>query len=92
MQIKFALFFFLRPTHYVYLFLFVKESDSQLHCLLFLQVRAAVWALERDVSVVIGDGFADDTIRGVMRGKKVGTFFTNAVATGISTEEQAAKG
>jgi glutamate 5-kinase len=57
-----------------------------------LQVRAAVWALERDVAVVIGDGFADHTIRGVMRGKKVGTFFTKSVATGISTEEQAAKG
>ncbi|KAK2191166.1 hypothetical protein NP493_58g06033 [Ridgeia piscesae] len=54
------------------------------------KVKAATWALEHDVSVVIADGFADKTILDVVHGKKVGTFFTAAKATGTPVEEQAA--
>ena len=55
-------------------------------------MKAATWALEHDVSVVIADGFADKTILDVVHGKKVGTFFTAAKATGTPVEEQAASG
>ena len=44
------------------------------------------------MSVVIADGFADHTILDVVRGKKVGTFFTAAKATGTPLEEQAGNG
>ena len=55
-------------------------------------MEAATWALEHDVSVVIADGFADNTILDVVHGKKVGTFFTAAKSTGTPVEEQAANG
>lgn len=57
-----------------------------------LQVKAASWALERDISVVIADGFGEETIRGIMLGKKVGTFFTTAQVSGTSVDMQAANG
>lgn len=40
------------------------------------KVRAAGWALERGTSVVICNGLAQGTIRAVLEGRKVGTFFT----------------
>ena len=57
-----------------------------------MKVKAATWALERDVSVVVADGFGDQTIRNIMRGKKVGTFFTVAEASPTSVEVQAVNG
>jgi len=58
----------------------------------YLQVKAATWALERDVSVVIADGFGEQIIRSIMKGKTVGTFFTKAKAYGTPVDIQAANG
>jgi delta-1-pyrroline-5-carboxylate synthetase len=55
------------------------------------KVRAATWALDHDVSVVIANGFAQGMIANVVAGKKVGTFFTTAVPSGAPVEEQASK-
>lgn len=54
------------------------------------KVKAATWALERDVSVVIADGFGEQIIRSIMKGKNVGTFFTKAKAYGTPVDIQAA--
>lgn len=54
------------------------------------KVKAATWALDRDVSVVIADGFGEQIIRSIMKGKKVGTFFTKAKAYGTPIDIQAA--
>lgn len=53
---------------------------------------AATWALEHDMSVVIANGFADQTIRNIVMGKKIGTFFTTLKEKGDPIELQASKG
>nr|XP_018904358.1 PREDICTED: delta-1-pyrroline-5-carboxylate synthase [Bemisia tabaci] len=45
------------------------------------KVQAATWALDRGVSVVICNGMQDKAIRSIMGGRKIGTFFTEAVNT-----------
>ena len=55
-------------------------------------MKAACWALDQDVSVVIANGFQKDVVRQIINGKKVGTFFTNTQTTGVSPEEQASFG
>lgn len=50
------------------------------------KVRAAAWALERGTSVVICNGFAPGAIKGVLEGRKVGTFFTTRGDAGQQVE------
>ena len=57
-----------------------------------LQVRAAAWALQHDVSVVIANGFVQNQIRNIIQGKKVGTFFTSRRSLSEPIEMQAIKG
>ena len=42
------------------------------------KVKSALWALETGSSVVICNGMKYNTIRNVMSGSKVGSFFTKA--------------
>lgn len=60
--------------------------------ILSLQVKAASWALEHGVNVVICNGSAQHTINAIMNGRKVGTFFTNVEQPLNPPEVQAAKG
>jgi delta-1-pyrroline-5-carboxylate synthetase len=46
------------------------------------KVNAATWALDRGVSVVICNGMQDKAIKTIISGRKVGTFFTDTIATG----------
>ncbi|XP_055378492.1 delta-1-pyrroline-5-carboxylate synthase [Condylostylus longicornis] len=43
------------------------------------KVRAATWALDRGVSVVICNGLQEKAIKTIISGRKVGTFFTETV-------------
>lgn len=57
------------------------------------QVKAATWALERGVSVVICNGHQEKAIKTIMSGRKLGTFFTDAAPTGqVSTDVLAESG
>ncbi|KAF7383353.1 hypothetical protein HZH66_012703 [Vespula vulgaris] len=47
------------------------------------KVNAALWALDRAVSVVICNGTQEKAIKSIMSGRKIGTFFTET--TGAST-------
>lgn len=54
------------------------------------KVKAATWALDRDISVVIANGFGEEIIRGIMTGKNVGTFFTKEKSDGTPVDILAA--
>ena len=58
----------------------------------FFQVKAATYALARHCSVVICNGCEENAIVNIVKGKKVGTFFTNAVHRGTPVELQAKLG
>ncbi|XP_060076959.1 delta-1-pyrroline-5-carboxylate synthase-like [Ylistrum balloti] len=53
------------------------------------KVRAATWALENGVSVVICNGMENRAIVNIIDGKKIGTFFTKEEPKGDNVEEQA---
>ncbi|KAK8765407.1 hypothetical protein V5799_031984 [Amblyomma americanum] len=53
-------------------------------------IKAASWALEHVVSVVIGSGFEEMAITRIVQGKRVGTFFTEHQSKMISLESTAA--
>lgn len=55
-------------------------------------MKAASWALEHGINVVICNGSAQHTIKAIMDGRKVGTFFTNVQQPANPPELQAAKG
>jgi len=57
------------------------------------KVKAATFALDHDVSVVIANGQANvkNVITDIVDGKKVGTFFTSKQECGVSVEDQATK-
>ncbi|GFO23858.1 delta-1-pyrroline-5-carboxylate synthase [Plakobranchus ocellatus] len=55
------------------------------------KVKAATYALARHCSVVICNGCEENAIVNIVKGKKVGTFFTNAVHKGTPVELQAKK-
>lgn len=57
------------------------------------KVKAATWALDRGVSVVICNGMQEKAIKTIIGGRKVGTFFTEST-DGFSTpvEELAESG
>ncbi|XP_077515080.1 delta-1-pyrroline-5-carboxylate synthase-like [Amblyomma americanum] len=57
---------------------------------LCFQIKAASWALEHGVSVVIGSGFDEMAITRIVQGKRVGTFFTEHQSKMISLESTAA--
>lgn len=54
------------------------------------KIKAATWALERGVSVVIGSGFEEMAITRIVQGKRVGTFFTEHRSKTLSLESLAA--
>ncbi|XP_054259088.1 delta-1-pyrroline-5-carboxylate synthase isoform X1 [Macrosteles quadrilineatus] len=51
------------------------------------KVKAATWALERGVSVVICNGHQEKAIKTIISGRKLGTFFTDAPATGVASTD-----
>ncbi|KAK7010999.1 delta-1-pyrroline-5-carboxylate synthase-like isoform X3 [Biomphalaria glabrata] len=53
------------------------------------KVKAATYALARNCSVVICNGCEEQAIINIVKGKKVGTFFTRAQARGTPVELQA---
>lgn len=54
------------------------------------KVKAASWALERGVSVVICNGTEEQAINKIMAGKRVGTFFTDHKHSSVPVEMLAA--
>lgn len=55
-------------------------------------MRSACWALEKGISVVICNGMAENAVRSIMSGRKLGTFFTRADAGTLSVETAAEQG
>ncbi|XP_033099339.1 delta-1-pyrroline-5-carboxylate synthase-like isoform X2 [Anneissia japonica] len=54
------------------------------------KVKAANWALDRGVGVVIANGVSQQpVITDVVKGKKVGTFFSETKPAGLSSDQQA---
>lgn len=53
------------------------------------KVKAATWAVQNGVSVVICNGTEEKAILNITKGKQVGTFFTTAQVTGTPVELQA---
>lgn len=53
------------------------------------KVKAATWAVQNGVSVVICNGTEEMAILNITQGKQVGTFFTTAQVTGTPVELQA---
>lgn len=56
------------------------------------KVRAATFAIDRGVSVVICNGMLEHAIERILSGRKVGTLFTDTVSDSISTEHMASNG
>ncbi|KAL8622653.1 hypothetical protein ACOMHN_009287 [Nucella lapillus] len=52
-------------------------------------VKAATWALKNGTSVVVCNGCEEKAIINIIKGKKVGTFFTKTPSEGTSVEVQA---
>ena len=50
------------------------------------KVKAASWALERGTTVTICNGMFQGAIKGIMNGRKIGTFFTKHTETGHAVE------
>lgn len=50
------------------------------------KVNAALWALDRGVSVVICNGTQEKAIKNIMGGRKIGTFFTESSTTSAPVE------
>uniref|UniRef100_A0A1B6CSU1 Delta-1-pyrroline-5-carboxylate synthase n=1 Tax=Clastoptera arizonana TaxID=38151 RepID=A0A1B6CSU1_9HEMI len=48
------------------------------------KVKAATWALERGVSVVICNGMQEKAIKTIISGRRLGTFFTDSTSSGDS--------
>ncbi|XP_014774551.1 delta-1-pyrroline-5-carboxylate synthase isoform X1 [Octopus bimaculoides] len=53
------------------------------------KVKAATWAVQNGVSVVICNGTEEKALLNIIKGKQVGTFFTTAQVTGTPVELQA---
>nr|XP_053632342.1 delta-1-pyrroline-5-carboxylate synthase-like [Cherax quadricarinatus] len=50
------------------------------------KVKAASWALDRGTSVVICKGMSQGAIKGIVQGRKIGTFFTTNNDSGLAVE------
>ena len=46
-----------------------------------VQLKAAKWALEQGLNVVVCNGMQEKTMRSVIAGRRLGTFFTDAELT-----------
>ncbi|KDR15957.1 delta-1-pyrroline-5-carboxylate synthase [Zootermopsis nevadensis] len=46
------------------------------------KVKSAAWALERGVCVVVCNGMQDNAIKTILRGRRIGTFFTYSGSNG----------
>lgn len=55
-------------------------------------MRSACWALEKGISVVICNGMAENAVRNIIAGRKLGTFFTDYKNGGVSIESAAEHG
>lgn len=55
------------------------------------KVNSATWALEKGTSVVICNGMEERAITGIIRGKKLGTFFTDSKHVGTPVDILATK-
>ena len=55
-------------------------------------MKAATWALDHGVSIVVCNGKLDNAILNVVRGKNIGTFFTHARISDTPVEVEAAQG
>ncbi|XP_065556959.1 delta-1-pyrroline-5-carboxylate synthase-like isoform X2 [Artemia franciscana] len=55
------------------------------------KARAACWALDKGISVVICNGTADFAVRNIVQGKRLGTFFTEWSNNGLTPEAMAQK-
>ena len=58
----------------------------------FWKVRSACWALDKGISVVICNGMAENAVRDIVAGRKLGTFFTDYRNGGTSVETAAEQG
>ena len=56
------------------------------------KVKSALWALDNGCNVVICNGMKYNTIRKIMSGNKIGTFFSKAESIGQPTEVLAKNG
>lgn len=56
------------------------------------KVNAALWALDRGVSVVICNGTQEKAIKSILSGRKIGTFFTQTTETFAPVEVVAEEG
>lgn len=55
-------------------------------------MKAATWALKNGTNVVICNGCEEKAIINIVKGKKVGTFFTMTPSQGTPVEVQAREG
>ena len=79
--------FFFRPERPYAFFVFLNEAVG-----FFWQVRSACWALDKGISVVICNGMAENAVRDIVAGRKLGTFFTDYRNGGTSVETAAEQG
>ena len=56
------------------------------------KVQSALWALDKGSSVVICNGMKYNTIRKIMKGEKIGSFFTRAVPETMPVDVMAENG
>ena len=56
------------------------------------KVKSGLWALDNSCSVVICNGMRYNSIRKIMKGEKVGTFFSKTMTGGVPTEILAKNG
>lgn len=56
------------------------------------KVNAALWALDRGVSVVICNGTQEKAVKNILSGRKIGTFFTQTTETSTPVEVVAEDG
>jgi glutamate 5-kinase len=56
------------------------------------QVKAAIWSLERGVTVVICNGMQELALTNAIAGRKIGTFFTASKNVGTPIETLAQNG
>ncbi|XP_071448028.1 delta-1-pyrroline-5-carboxylate synthase [Hetaerina americana] len=50
------------------------------------KVKAATWALDHGVSVIICNGMQEKAIKSILDGRKIGTFFSNTQSSGTPVE------
>lgn len=56
------------------------------------KVQSATWALDQGVSAIICNGLETNAITNIIKGKRIGTFFTDARNIGTPVETLASNG